>query len=46
MAWSQNKVVFVGVDLYVLDQSSLVLVRPSASIYSASPLKHHATGRQ
>ncbi len=24
----------------------LVLVRPAASLYSASPLKHHATGRQ
>ncbi len=24
----------------------LVLVRPTASLYSASPLKHHATGKQ
>ncbi len=34
MAWSQNKLVVVGVDVYVLDPSC------------ASPLKHHATGRQ
>ncbi len=24
----------------------LVLVRPAASLYSASPLKHHPTGKQ
>ncbi len=24
----------------------LVLVRPAASLYSASPLKHHSTGKQ
>ncbi len=24
----------------------IVLVRPAASLYSASPLKHHPTGKQ
>ncbi len=43
MAWYLNKVVFVCA-VYVLDH--LVLVRPTASLYSASPLKHHAMGKQ
>ncbi len=37
MVWSLNKVVFVC-GMYVL--------RPAASLYSAIPLNHHATGRQ
>ncbi len=45
MAWSLNKVVFVC-GMYVLYWTHLVLIRPAASLYSASPLKHHATGKQ
>ncbi len=43
MAWSLNKVVLYVVCMY---WTRLVLVRPAASLYSASPLKHHTTGRQ
>ncbi len=45
MASSQNKVVFVDVYLCIY-WTRLVLVRAAASLYSASQLKHHATGRQ
>ena len=40
VASSLNKVVHVGVC------TCLVIVQPAASLYSASPLKQHATGRQ
>ncbi len=47
MAWFMNKFVYVGVGVYVrVYWTRLVLDRPAASPYSASPLKHHATGRQ
>ncbi len=39
----RNKVILVCVDVYYTQR---VLVRYTASFYSASPLKHHATGRQ
>ncbi len=38
MAPSQNKVVFVGVGVCVLGRP---FIGPAASLYSASPLKHH-----
>ena len=42
MAWSVNKVVYVGVGVYVLDPPY-----PSpTSLYTPSPLKHHPTGKQ
>ena len=43
MAWSLNKVVLYVVCMY---WTHLVPVWPAASLYSAIPLKHHATGMQ
>ncbi len=44
MAWSMNKFVYVGVGVYVLDPSCANST--CAQSFSASPLKHHVTGRQ
>ncbi len=41
-----NKVMYVGIDVNVLNPSWLVLDGPAASLCSASPLKHHAKGMQ